>query len=683
MENETIKLLFVEDNKTDQMSFQRFVKENHLFYNCTIAESVNVAKSELGKNIFDIVLTDYDLGDGTAFDLIKCIPDHIPFVVITGAGNEEIAVDAMKAGATDYLIKDPYGYYLKTLPITVENAIRVKSSEIALKKYKKNLEKMVDDRTMQLNATVKRLNSEIKERIRVEKSLKEKEKFFENTLNDMNTMIIVMEPDGKIKFVNNTFLTSLKQSSDNIINNKLYKCDLWNYKKGMRSSIHEDIEKCASGETSIRQIQVQTVEEVLLWLDFGIHPVYNENKEITFLIGECRDITDKIIIEEQLRQSNKMEAIGTLAGGIAHDFNNILTAINGYAELAMFSMQKSDPVYNKLDKICKVGKRAANLTKQILAFSRKQIYEPKIISVNSLLKEMDQMLQRIVGEDIELEFILEEKLPYIKADPTQVEQIIMNLVVNGKGALDARKQKTENGKIIVETRSVPSNDLFVASLHDFKGIPCIMITVKDTGIGMDDKVKSRIFDPFFTTKEKNKGVGLGLSTVFGIIKQNKAFITVESVVGIGSKFKILWPVSEKKQPVLTEKKQIENSPAGIETILLVEDDETVRNLTASLLKHLNYKVVEAINGIDALDKVQKKLAFDILITDVKMPQMSGAQLVLEVKKIYPSVKVLFISGYMNGYIGENGKLQEDINFLSKPFTKNELGCKVRSILDCP
>ncbi len=681
MENNNIKLLFVEDNQIDRMNFQRFVKAVNLSYTYTLAESVASAKSLLGENIFDIVLTDYELGDGTALDLVKYIPAHTPFVIITGTNNVDVAISAMKAGATDYLIKDHYNHYLKALPITVDNAIKAKLSEIALEKYKTQLEEMVFDRTRQLHTTVKKLNSEITERMHMEKTLKEKEEFFENTLNDMTTMVVVMKPDGEIKFANNTFMTSLEQTPDNTINKKLYNCALWRYKKDMWLNIYDDIEKCASGETSIRQNQVQTGDGRLLWLDCGMHPVYNDNKEIVFIVGEYRDITDKIIIEEQLRQSNKMEAIGTLAGGIAHDFNNILTAINGYSELAMLSVEKNDPVYNKLDKIRKAGDKAANLTKQILAFSHKQIYEPEIISINLFLKGIEMMLQRIVGEDIDLAFILEEKLPAIEADPTQIEQVIMNLVINAKGALDAKKNKTVNGKIIVKTTYVSVNSSFVKSQSGLKDGPCIMITVKDTGIGMDSAIKERIFDPFFTTKEKTKGTGLGLSMVFGIIKQNKAFITVESEPDAGSEFKILWPASEKKQPVLTEEKQIEISPTGTETILLVEDDESVRNITAKLLKSLNYKVLEACSGVDALAQMQKQVAFDILITDIKMPEMSGVQMVSEVKKRYPAVKVLFISGYLDDYIDKNDNLDRGNNFLSKPYSKYELGCKVRSILD--
>ncbi len=683
MESNRIKFLFVEDDKIDQMMFQRFIEKEKLPYDYVVENSVSGAKLALEKGDFHIILSDYHLGDGTVFDLFGCFSEDIPVVVITGGGSEEIAVKAMKMGATDYLIKDPDGYYLKTLSITVDKALKAKTSERVLREYREHLEEMVQKRTEQLSNTVKHLENEIKERKRVEKSLKKSEEFFEKTFNDMVTMVAVMNPDGKIIFVNNTFLATSGLSRGEILGSKIYNSTLWDYSDDVRLTTYYDVKECSLGKTFTREIQAATGDGKLIWVDYSMHPVYSEDNKIIFMVGESRDITEKKIIQEQLRQSQKMEAVGTLAGGIAHDFNNILTAINGYSELALLSVQKSDPVYDRLVNIRNMGDRAAMLTRQILAFSRKQDYEPENVAINFLLEGMSKMLKRMIPEDIDIEFRLEKNLPSIKADPAQLEQVVMNLVVNARDALDGKEEKTGDEKIIIETTpALDGDDPFFTILPDLSPGEYIVLTVRDTGIGMDDAVKERIFEPFFTTKEKGKGTGLGLSTVFGIIKQNNAHITVSSAPGSGAQFRILWPAVKENGVTLTGKKKEEVTPLGTETILLVEDDQMVRDLTAELLKGLNYKVYAATNGVDALEQVQrKKIKFDLLITDVRMPKMSGDKLAAHLEKIAPDAKVLFISGYINKRVSISEELDSNLNFLKKPFTRHELGCKVRFLLD--
>ena len=684
MESNRIKLLFVEDDKIDQMMFQRFIQKEKLPYDYVMKNSVSAAKLALEKGDFHIILSDYHLGDGTVFDLFGCFPEDIPVVVITGGGSEEVAVKAMKMGATDYLIKDPDGHYLKTLPVTLDKALKAKASERALQTYREHLEEMVQERTEQLSNTVENLEKEIKERKRVEKSLKKSEEFFENTFNDMVTMVVVMDPEGEIIFVNNTFLASSGLSLGEIIGSKIYNSSLWDYSDDVRLTTYYDVKECALGKTFTREIQAATGDGKLIWVDYSMHPVYSaENDEIIFMVAESRDITEKKIIEEQLRQSQKMEAVGTLAGGIAHDFNNILTAINGYSDLAILSVQKSDPVYDRLLSIRNMGDRAAMLTRQILAFSRKQDYEPENVSINFILDGMSKMLKRMIPEDIDIEFRLEKNLPSIKADPAQLEQVVMNLVVNARDALDEKEEKEGDKQIIIETiASLDEDDPFFALLPDLTPGDYIVLTVRDTGIGMDAALRERIFEPFFTTKEKGKGTGLGLSMVFGIINQNKAHITVESTPGSGAEFRVLWPAAKENGVTLTRKKKGEVTPSGTETILLVEDDKMVRDLTAELLTGLNYKVYVAANGVDALEQVErKKIKFDLLITDVRMPRMSGDQLVSHIEKIAPAAKVLFISGYVNELVFISGDLDSNVNFLKKPFTRHELGCKIRFILD--
>jgi PAS domain S-box-containing protein len=381
-------------------------------------------------------------------------------------------------------------------------------------------------------------------------------------------------------------------------------------------------------------------------------------------------------LQEQLRQSQKMEAIGQLAGGVAHDFNNILTVIKGYSQLSLTEMKEGDPFRGNVEEIRKASDRAADLTRQLLAFSRRQIMEMRVLDLNRLLQNLDKMLRRLIGEDIGLVTLLAEDLGRVKADPGQIEQMVMNLVVNARDAM------LNGGKLTIETANVELDQAYARAHIAVKPGPYVMVSVSDTGVGMAPEVRDRVFEPFFTTKEKGKGTGLGLSTVYGIVKQSGGNIWVYSEPGKGTTFKIYLPCVEEPLEALKEKIMAGELPRGSETILIVEDEKEVLKLAGTILRRQGYHVVEAVSGEEALKVCkERKEPFHLLLTDVVMPQMSGRQLAEQLKQLCRNFRVLYMSGYTDNAITHHGVLDKGMNYLQKPFTVDALARKVREVLD--
>jgi CheY-like chemotaxis protein len=369
-----------------------------------------------------------------------------------------------------------------------------------------------------------------------------------------------------------------------------------------------------------------------------------------------------------------METIGRLAGGIAHDFNNILTVINGNAEMSLMFSDIGDASREAFEEIRKSGERAAALTRQLLAFSRKQIVEPQVIYPNALLLNMDKMLRRLIGEHIELITIPAETLRTIWADPGQIEQVLTNLVVNARDAMP------EGGKVTIETRNVQLDEEYAKTHPETSPGDYIMFAVTDTGIGMDEETRSHIFEPFFTTKPKGSGTGLGLSTCYGIVKQNKGGIWVYSEPGKGTSVKVYFPVYENAA-ISGGSSRTADLPRGTETILVVEDDPGIRNLVTRLLQKTGYRVRVASNGSEALPIIDGSPdVIHLLITDVVMPLMGGKELADYVSEERPDIKILFMSGYTDDSIVHHGILEEGIKFIQKPFTPGDFLRKVRETL---
>ena len=411
-----------------------------------------------------------------------------------------------------------------------------------------------------------------------------------------------------------------------------------------------------------------------------IFPIKNKQNEIVNFAAVKQDVTKERELEQQLQQAHKMESIGTLAGGVAHDFNNILTIINGYSEIALLNMDESNPLYSKMTAIQEAGHRAENLTRQLLAFSRKQIYKTEVVEINDVIQDMEKMLRRLISEDIRIKMILPKNLPKIKADKSQLEQVFMNLLLNARDAVNAKSKENYKKEIIIETGFSELDEDYAAQHPGISAGSYICFSVSDNGIGMDETIRRQVFEPFFTTKEKYKGTGLGMSTVYGIVKQNSGCIFVYSELNEGTRVKIYWPVTkEKKVSDQTEESAAEMS--GKETILLVEDDLAVCEFASAALSSFGYTVIKAKNGQAALEKIESEnLKFDLIITDIIMPELNGKEFVEKAREIYPSLKVVFVSGYTYNHIVNNGLLEEGVNFVQKPYSLKALATVVRKAL---
>jgi len=384
---------------------------------------------------------------------------------------------------------------------------------------------------------------------------------------------------------------------------------------------------------------------------------------------------EKQKLEEQLRHSQKMEAIGTLAGGIAHDFNNILTGITGFGQLIQMTMSEDDPLRHHVQQILSSSKRGVNLTQSLLAFSRKQILTPEPVDVNEIIESVKSLLSRLIGEDIELRTVLIEKPLTVMADSGQIEQVLLNLATNARDAMP------DGGVLTISTGLSELDRGFLSTSSYGEPTAYALISVMDTGSGMDKVMKEKIFDPFFTTKEVGKGTGLGLSMVYGIIKQHNGYIDVSSEPGKGTTFKIYLPLSK---PVIKKQKS-KNLPmpeGGTETVLVAEDDEAVRMLIKSILEQYGYNVIEARDGNDTVKKfIENKDKVKFLLLDVIMPKKNGKEVYKEIKRIRPEVKALFISGYTADVMHKKGILEKGINFIAKPVSPDKLLRKVREVLD--
>ena len=429
--------------------------------------------------------------------------------------------------------------------------------------------------------------------------------------------------------------------------------------------------------------QLRRRDGTAIWVEENARAYRGPDGQVLYYEGSLEDITEKkqataemLALQEQLRQSQKMEAIGRLAGGIAHDFNNLLTVISGYSQLSLIKFQEGNPLRENLLEIQRATERAAALTRQLLAFGRRQILDMRLIDLNLIVQELDRMLRRVIGEDIELVTLLEKGLWRIKSDPSQIEQVILNLAVNARDAMP------KGGRLTIETSNTELNQEYARSHIGVKPGPYVKLFIKDTGVGMSLEVMERAFEPFFTTKEKGKGTGLGLSTVYGIVKQSGGNIWVHSEIGRGTAFEIYLPRTDEIKETF---KPIPSSPQrlqGSETILLVEDEEAVRILARKTLQNYGYHTLEAANGEEVLKVVKehdKKI--HLLVTDVVMPGMSGREVADHLLLLYPEIKVLYISGYTDSAIVHHGILEPETALLLKPFKPEALASKVREVLE--
>ena len=493
--------------------------------------------------------------------------------------------------------------------------------------------------------------------------------------------MVMIDKDGIFKYINPKFRELFGYDLNDVPNGKTWFRKAYpdpTYRHHVISTWMNDLEGFSSGAKRPRTFTVTCkggAEKIINFI-----PVQLETGEN---LMACEDITEirrageeKAVLQEQLRHSQKMEAIGRLAGGIAHDFNNLLTVIKGYSQLSSFELKEGDPLRVNIDEIQNAAERAASLTRQLLAFGRRQVMEMKVLDLNTLLRDLERMLRRVIGEDIEMVIQLAEDLGRVRADVGQIEQVIMNLAVNAKDAMPS------GGKLTIETANVELEESYARSHVDVKHGHYVMFSVSDTGVGMTPEVRERIFEPFFTTKEQGKGTGLGLSTTYGIVKQSEGHVWVYSAQGKGTTFNIYLP--RVNEPLEEIRKEVlkEELPRGNETILIVEDEEEVRKLAGKILEKQGYRILETFNGDDALVACERrKSPIQLMLADIVMPGISGSELAKLLKPLYPEIKILYMSGHTDNDIVRQEVLEKGVNYIQKPFTMEGLTRKVREVLD--
>jgi two-component system cell cycle sensor histidine kinase/response regulator CckA len=507
----------------------------------------------------------------------------------------------------------------------------------------------------------------------IRKQLVEREELFRLITESAADMIAVVDTDGQ-RIYNSPSYEKILGYTDEELNSTL-----------ALEQIHpEDRDKVLRATSEAQRTSVGMSVEYRMrhkngnWhtLESRASTIVKEGR-VEKLVVVNRDITERKDLEEQFRQSQKMEAVGRLSGGVAHDFNNLLGVIIGYGEVVQEQTAGVDELRACVDEILKAANRAASLTRQLLAFSRQQVMDPKVLNLNAIVKDTEKMLQRLIGEDIRLTTELDAAPVSIKADQGQVEQVIMNLVVNARDAMP------QGGKLILATSRFHMDQNFVRRYpYPVQVGNYVLLTVTDSGIGMDATTRARAFEPFFTTKEKGKGTGLGLSTVYGVVKQSGGYIDLASEPGAGATFKIYFPQAEGAVDELRQSGELPPSLHGTETVLLVEDEASLRNLGSHLLQLCGYSVIEAESGAQAIELSRDyQDPIHLLLTDVVMPGMSGRVLAEELAKQRPQMKVLYMSGYTGQTVGAHGVLAEGSFFLPKPFTREALASKVRIALE--
>ena len=575
------------------------------------------------------VLLDYRLPDGEPWAVLEAarqsVP-RIPVILVTAMGDERVAAEVFHRGGADYLIKTDG--FCEQLETAVDRVLRLTETE------------QINER---LAAIVESSDDAI----------------FSKTLEGL---ILSWNP-GAEKLFGYGFDEVIGKSGDMLLPSD---------RLAEEKKVYERVRL---GETT-RQLATKRNRKNGSVVDVSITvcPIFDAAGTVIGAATVCRDVTEQRKLEEQLRQSQKMEAVGQLAGGIAHDFNNILTIINGYTDL-LLGHGTDQPGYDDLAEIRRAGERAAVLTRQLLAFSRKQKIDPKVLNLNGIVLEMEKMLRRILGEDIDLVTKLSPTLGQCRVDAGQVEQIVMNLAVNARDAMPS------GGALIIETSDVELHQSMEEGQEVREG-PYVLLAVSDTGTGMDAGTLSHIFEPFFTTKQPGHGTGLGLATVFGIVSQSGGHVRVYSEPGTGSTFRIYFPRVEAAADALGTARSSQAARGGSETVLLVEDDGQVRKITRQILERSGYRVLEGTGAADGID-IARRHGGDIhlLLSDVVMPDVGGPALAQDIVALRPAIKVLFLSGYTDLMVGKTGTLRPGAPFLEKPFTPNRLLSKVREVLD--
>ncbi|MBZ5513137.1 MAG: PAS domain S-box protein [Acidobacteriia bacterium] len=763
MSTETLQFLVVEDDEDDFLHIRQLLKKSSGEADVERASTADAAMRMANDHPPDLCIVDYRLGDKDGLEVLRELKNRdaaAPVIFLTGQGDEEVAVQAMKAGATDYLLKSKLNAqslaaavrYALTLskeheavrvarralyaseqrfralvenssdaialldalgtivyvshsvqrmmgfapeemvetcafdhihPEDVESVRRVfsallKSPGIPLRVEYRRRHKEGTWRVLESTAT-NRLNDPavgaivVNERDITERRQAEAEfRKLWSAVEQSADIVVMTDRNGVIEYVNPSFETLTGYTREETVGRTPRILKSGRQDRAFYGRMWATL---LSGKVFRGELVNRKKNGELYWAEKTVTPIVDERGQIRNFISNDRDITERRGLEQQLLHSQKMDAVGQLAGGVAHDFNNLLMVISSYAELLSDSIGGNAKAQRQAEEIQKAARRAAGLTQQLLAFSRKQVLAPRIMDLNSVLADIGRMLPRLIGEDIQVEIRPGASLWKVKADPVQIGQVIMNLAVNARDAMP------RGGQLVLETSNAHLDDDYARKHVGVSPGEHVMLTVSDTGCGIPADILPHIFEPFFTTKEQDKGTGLGLPTVYGIVKQSGGFIWVYSEVDRGTVFKVYLPRAEAVADQNQDERPTAPPPRGSETILMVEDEEAVRESTCEYLASRGYTVLQGKDGADALHVLEHFAGkIHLLITDVIMPGMSGAELGMRVRELRPGTKVIYISGYTESTVGHHG-VEATSGFLPKPFTLTALAGKVREVLD--
>src|SRR6266480_2292259 len=670
-----VRVLMVEDVADDAALIERELRRAGITGAARRVDSERGYREALQTFAPDIILTDHSLPTFGAADALRIAlleTPETPVIVVTGSLDEETAAEYIKAGAADYVVK----HHLERVGPAVLRALDLRRARA--------------------------------EQARAEEARRQGEERFRALIEHGADAVALVAPDGTLLFASHSIERLLGFAPAELVGHpgfeRVHPDDVprvhaalrdivatpgtpaglelrWRHKDGSWRHIDavavELLGRVVRGELRpASQFRVRTAKGDFRVGEFSATPQLHEGR-LVGILGIGRDVTERVQLEQQLRQAQKMEAVGRLAGGIAHDFNNILTAITGYADLLLEDLGATDPRRQDADEIHKAADRAAGLTRQLLAFSRQQVLQPTVLEVNTLVGDLEKMLRRLLGEDVALSTRLAPTTGRVKADPGQLEQVIMNLAVNARDAMP------NGGKLTLETANVDLDDAYAADHYPARAGPFVMLAVSDTGTGMSEETQAHMFEPFFTTKEKGKGTGLGLATVYGIIKQSGGFIWVYSEVGHGTTFKLYLPRVEELAERAAAPAAARTRPArGTETVLVVEDEAPVRNVARQVLERHGYTVLEAPSAEAALDIATRYSGtIHLLLTDVVMPGLNGRELASRLADLRPDARVIFMSGYTDDAVTRHGVLEPGSAYVQKPFTPDAIARKVREVLD--
>jgi signal transduction histidine kinase/DNA-binding response OmpR family regulator len=694
MDAELVHILLVEDEESHAELIRRAFKSRPEPSALTVARNLREARSYLAKSSPDLVIVDLLLPDGKGIELLRNGQEQssFPAIIMTSYGNEQLAVEAMKAGALDYVVKSEVT--LADMPWIAKRALREwghiiehKRAEREIRQRNRELALLnqviaVSAASLEPETVLKTVCFELAQTLDLPLGLAV-------LLNEEKTALVVVAEylaEAQPSLLRQSFPLTHIPFLETFIKHRqpLFFEDARNDPR--LASLPKLLRR--HGAVSIILFPLIVEGKIVGGLNLAATKRRLFSVEEISLIGSVAEqvasglariqlTKERRRLEAEYYQSQKLESVGRLAAGIAHDFNNLLTAINGFAELLQAELvPEANPQQELVSKILDAGQRASDLVRQLLAFSRKQFIEPQVFNLNTKVTKIEQMLQRIIGEDIKLETVLAPELWPIKTDPTHIEQVILNLAVNARDAMPG------GGHLLIETSNIILNQNYATQYIGVHPGKYILLTITDSGHGMSQAVKEHIFEPFFTTKEIGKGTGLGLATVFGIVKQNGGNILVESEEGLGTTFRIYLPSSTETalSPIEVEAKL--SVLPGHETILIVEDDAEVRGLTRRILQRQGYTLLEVQNGQEALQLVaQYSETIHLVLTDMIMPGINGKVLAEGLLRLRPELKIIFMSGYTDNLIAEPGDLNSRMAFVQKPFNAKTLVQKIQAALD--